>query len=566
MNTHNGGSGATAGVEVRDREAGTVPVRGTDAAPPRAAPATLDAADAGFLKALLESLDSPVAACDAQARLVLVNRSLRELYGPGADPQAVNGSPARLDLYHPDGRPMRSDETPLVRALSGEQVRDVPVLIKRAGVRPRIFAASGRQIRGADGALHGAVVAVHEVTDLVRANRFKDCEIAVSRVLAESASCTRAGPGVLAAAATALGWPHAELWLVDETADVLRPAATWTAPGHDLGDLVPERLARGQGLAGTAWQRGTPVWISDLADDRTLISAHTSARTGLRAAVAVPVRSADRTLGVLTFFADAVEDPQDSLEALLSGIAAHVGQFLERGRAQELAAELARAKDEYIGLVGHELRTPLTSISAYTDLLMEDPRLREDQRELLAVVQRNAATLRAIIADLLDLAALDSGHARVDQRPTDLGGPVRDAVDAISAAAAARELAVNCEADAAVMVAGDPVRLRQVVDHLLGNAVKFTPPGGTVTVSLTRRGGTAVLTVSDTGVGIPPAERDKIFNRFFRGAAARARSIPGSGLGLAIARAIVDKHAGTIGLAVGDGPGATFVLRLPALD
>src|SRR4029453_19205186 len=102
----------------------------------------------------------------------------------------------------------------------------------------------------------------------------------------------------------------------------------------------------------------------------------------------------------------------------------------ERRRAAELTQALASSKDEYIGLVGHEMRTPLTSISAYTDLVIEDPELNDDLRSMLAVVQRNAATLRGIIANLLDLAAHDSGHARRQLNPTDVGDLVRTAVEA----------------------------------------------------------------------------------------------------------------------------------------
>jgi signal transduction histidine kinase len=277
----------------------------------------------------------------------------------------------------------------------------------------------------------------------------------------------------------------------------------------------------------------------------------------------VPIRSAERTLGVLVLFASAAHEPRAPLEDLLSGIAAHVGMFLERRRSTQLAQALARSKDEYIGLVGHEMRTPLTSISAYTDLVLEDPALADDLRPMLAVVQRNAATLRSIIANLLDLAALDSGHAQIQRNPTDLSDIVETGVRTAIEKAATELPDVTAEIAAGARVPGDAPRLRQVVDNLLSNALKYTPAGGTVVVRLRADAEAATLEVADTGMGIPVNERTNLFRRFFRGKAAKAASIPGSGLGLAISRAIVEAHEGMLELVDRPGPGSTFRLTLP---
>jgi signal transduction histidine kinase len=297
-----------------------------------------------------------------------------------------------------------------------------------------------------------------------------------------------------------------------------------------------------------------------------------------RPTLAVPIRSAERVLGVLTLFAERVDDPPAELERLVSGIAAHIGMFLERRRAAELTQALATSKDEYIGLVGHEMRTPLTSISAYTDLVIEDPDLNDDLRGMLSVVQRNAATLRGIIANLLDLAAYDSGHARVQLNPTDVADLVRTAVDAaaqrVEAARATGTVedawsgrgappTITAEIEPGVRVAADVPRLRQVVDILIGNALTYTPGTGSVVVRLGTAGREAVLDVADTGIGIPREERHKLFGRFFRGRAAKSAGVPGSGLGLAISRAIVEAHGGRLELLDRPEPGSTFRVRLP---
>jgi signal transduction histidine kinase len=369
--------------------------------------------------------------------------------------------------------------------------------------------------------------------------------------------------------ATTLGWPHAELWLVDEAHCVLRPAAYWTDPGRPAVQPPPE-LAEGHGVAGTAWKIGEPIWIPDIAAVPDAIRVQTddpSRLSGLHAALAIPVLSANRTLGVLTVFADIAEEPQDSLIALLSGIAAHVGQFLERRRAEELLLQLAQTKDEYIALVGHELRTPLTSIAAYTQLLVDadDATLRAEGRDLLDVVRRNNDQLRRIIDDLLDLAALDAGHATIDPRRIDLGELVADALDAIGLAASEKHLTFETSVAREAYVDGDRMRLRQVVDNVLSNAVKYTQDRGRVEVVLQSYPDSAVLTVSDNGIGVPEAERERIFQRFFRSSLARSRGIPGTGLGLAITRTILHRHGGTITIAHHDEPdtGTTVTIRIP---
>jgi signal transduction histidine kinase len=505
-----------------------------------------------FLDALLGSLDTAVVACDARGRLIMFNRQMREISGDmGFD--TPDDWPNRHDAHHPDGRPMRTAELPLMRALAGEQVHSVPMLMRSTGEPDRHYVCNGRQLRADDGAVVGAVMAVHEVTEIVRASRFKDCEVAVARVLEGEPPLAEAGRRLLQLIIETLQWPFAELWLrsgeQSESADLRRWATAAATAGPDGPDLPP---VPGNRLARLATEQGHLTW----ADGE-------SGGAEPRPTLAVPIRSAERTLGVLIMFASSVHEPREPLEDLLSGIAAHVATFLERRRATQLAQALARSKDEYIGLVGHEMRTPLTSISAYTDLVLEDPALADDLRPMLAVVQRNAATLRGIIANLLDLAALDSGHAQIHRNPTDLSDVVETGVRAAIERAGVDVPSVTAEITAGARVPGDAPRLRQVVDNLLSNALKYTPADGPVVVRLRADDANATLDVADTGMGIPVAERTNLFRRFFRGRAAKSASIPGSGLGLAISRAIVEAHDGTLELVDRPGPGTTFRLTLP---
>jgi signal transduction histidine kinase len=170
--------------------------------------------------------------------------------------------------------------------------------------------------------------------------------------------------------------------------------------------------------------------------------------------------------------------------------------------------------------------------------------------------------LTAIVDDLLDLAALQSGHVTVHPRPTDMAAIVGDGLAAIAPAAKANHVDLVANVPDELLIDADPQRLRQVIDNLLSNAVKYSPDGGTVTVHLTADHDVTTLTVTDTGIGIPAAERTHLFRSFFRATNARHSTIPGTGLGLVVTRAIVQAHRGAI-TATHNDPGTSITIRLP---
>jgi signal transduction histidine kinase len=279
--------------------------------------------------------------------------------------------------------------------------------------------------------------------------------------------------------------------------------------------------------------------------------------------LAVPVRADGTVLGVLNCYAAAPEDDQDSLTVLLAGVAAQLGHFLAWRRSEALATELSRAKDDFLTLVGHEMRTPLTSISAYSDMLREEPRLDADSRHLIDVIARNTGALRGIVDDLLDLAALESGHLQLTTAEIDLARITADAVNAAAASSPA-DVYLHPELAAHLPLHGDPHRLRQVLDALMSNAVKYSPGGGDIHIRLTAQDDVAELTVSDCGIGIPTDDRDRLFDRFYRAGNARHSAIGGSGLGLTRARIVVEAHQGTITITGhANRPGTSVTVRLP---
>jgi PAS domain S-box-containing protein len=239
--------------------------------------------------------------------------------------------------------------------------------------------------------------------------------------------------------------------------------------------------------------------------------------------------------------------------------------LLESERAQnEQLRELDHLKDEFIAAVSHELRTPLTSILGYLELALDDvDAIPPEHQNFLAVIERNAVRLRQLVGDLLFVAQAEAGHLALEWSEVELETLIAQCVEANQPAAKQGGVALvaNCARIAAV--SGDPVRLTQVLDNLISNAIKFSPGGGRVTVRLTRKADVAVLEVEDTGTGIPAAEVGHVFDRFFRARGAAEKAIQGTGLGLSIAQAIAEAHGGSISVESAVGVGTTFRLELP---
>jgi len=251
--------------------------------------------------------------------------------------------------------------------------------------------------------------------------------------------------------------------------------------------------------------------------------------------------------------------------------AGDVDGFLFVGTDVTADREQARLKDQFVNLISHELRTPLSSILGYLELLEDDEEtpLTAEQAQYVGTIERNANRLLRLVSDLLFTAQVESGRFQVQEQPVDLHNVVAAAIDSACPVAAARGVTLRMACcDGPVYVSGDPIRLGQAVDNLVSNAVKFTPSGGRVAVTLGTGDGAearALVSVSDTGVGIPADELDRLFSRFFRASTASANAIPGVGLGLSITRAIAVAHRGQIRVASTVGAGTTFTLDLPQL-
>jgi signal transduction histidine kinase len=244
-----------------------------------------------------------------------------------------------------------------------------------------------------------------------------------------------------------------------------------------------------------------------------------------------------------------------------------INERLTREMEERHAVERAsHAKDEFLAMLGHELRNPLSAISSAASLLGMPAITGEIALRARNIVQRQTKQLSAIVDDLLDLSRAMSGKVVLARRPLDLGKLVETCLATYRATGRAGLHTLRDELDA-VWVDGDPARLEQVMSNLVENALKYTPPGGAIEVSVKRIGSEAVVVVKDNGIGIAADLLPRVFDIFMQVSSALDRSQGGLGIGLSLVRRMVELHGGAIAVSSeGSGQGSTFTVRLPAIE
>ena len=358
--------------------------------------------------------------------------------------------------------------------------------------------------------------------------------------------------------------PRAEETIPPVPAEVVRDhyrrGETWHL--NDMGGHLTDGSPLPE-APGSFGARGLPPDARAAAEDLGLVSV-----------VVTPIGVAEEPLGAVFLARTRPERPWRPVEIeFAESMATGVGRALHSSLLYEQETHLVeklraldQAKSDFLSTVSHELRTPLTSIVGYIELLKDEETgpLAPPQVHMLDVVDRNANRLRTLIEDLLTLSRIESGAFTSTKGLVDLRELVDSAADAIRPAAEAASVVLekHCP-EQPLMLHADSEQLDRVLMNLLSNAVKFTPEGGKVSVRADRRNGEAVLSVSDTGIGIPAKEQQKLFQRFFRASNATDAAIPGTGLGLTIVHTIVANHGGETEVSSEEGRGTTITARLP---
>ena len=345
--------------------------------------------------------------------------------------------------------------------------------------------------------------------------------------------------------------------------------------------IAPERrenirLRIGEGVSGRVVEQAKPIYIADMRQEPDFHHFDWQVRSLL----VVPLIAKDRVIGTLSV--DDLQVAAFSLDdaRLLTIAAAQAAVAIENAqlyeglkeratKLEEAYAELQEAdrkKDEFVQNVSHELRTPLTFVKAYVELFLEGALgpITDSQRESLEIVAQRTDAIARLVDNILTLQQLGREAMRIT--PVAMSDLVRSVTQGAEATAAQAGITVRVEVPETLpQVYGDRDRLTQVLDNLLGNAIKFSPDGGTITVRVRLVDAAVQVEVADEGIGIPANTVGKIFERFYQVDGSSRRRFGGMGLGLAIVKRIVEAHNGKVWVESEEGKGSTFFFTLPTL-
>jgi signal transduction histidine kinase/CheY-like chemotaxis protein len=459
------------------------------------------------------------------------------------------------------------------------------LLISREGVEIPIQ-DSGAPIRDAAGSVGGVVLVFHDASAEAQMNARRDVLADASGVLSSSLDYRATLPRLaqlvvprLADGCTIdvleegerlvlLGIAHVDPHLVQLACDLRKryppaPSASW-----GVGNVI--RTGRPE-----LYPCVTDEMLGQLAVNDDHLRMLRALKLGSLVVVPLYEGATGRALGAASWIFTGSGRRYSSLDlAFAEDLARRAASAIENARlyareqrARDLADAASRTKDEFLASVSHELRTPLGAILGWVKMLSM-PSLDEHKRaRAISTIERNAMGMTRLIEDLLDVSRIVSGKLRLDLGSVQLVPLIEAAVESMLPVANAKSLQIEQRLDAdAGPVQGDAARLDQVVRNLVNNAVKFTPAGGHVTVSLSRRGAHAEIAIKDTGKGIDAHFLRHVFELFSQADGSTTRSSGGLGLGLAIVKELVALHGGSVDAeSEGPGRGSTFTVRLPAL-
>jgi two-component system sensor histidine kinase KdpD len=383
------------------------------------------------------------------------------------------------------------------------------------------------------------------------------------RIVAGIPSADAIVPAVLRASRDVLRFDRATVFVADEQSGLYRPLYRLAADAQAEALPVP-RLRLGEGLLGAAMRSESTLVVRDLLKDPRYVRGASDELS--RSVIFVPLRVRGRAVAVFSL-SRAVPDAFGADDVRLADtIAGLIGQVLENDRlfVEASQAEALRAadqlKNEFLATISHELRTPLTVIAGSLELMAQRG---SGDGELIVQARRHVQRLDRTVQDLLDLAHLQQPGIELEREYVSPSVLLRDAASAHAVLASQRgqQIAVD-ETGAPPLAFVDRRRMGQVLGNLVANAVRYSPEKSTITLGASAGHGKLRLTVSDTGAPIPPAERERLFDKFYRRPA--HRDVPGgSGIGLAIAMSLAELHGGTVIVEDGIPDGNTFVVELP---
>jgi PAS domain S-box-containing protein len=523
---------------------------------------------------------------DQEGKTVFINPAGQRLLGKTTVGVPIFRHAEVYRLRDSAGRILDAQELPAAQALStGRAVQDVTVIIARDQDRASV-SMSATPLHE-DGRTSGVVVTFRDITERRALEEQMQLQAERAQILADAGAffASNIDPNWVTQAiaervAEVLGDWSAVI-LRSPEAKELSVASIYHRDMASLGlawsYIYRQPLVVGEGLIGQVVATGYPSLTTNVRGISNVSTPGTYHPSPVKLAslLILPLRTRREMIGALIIAANdpdrAMTDDKLPLAELLAERAAlaieNASLYTEQVEARRKVEDLSRLKDEFLSIASHELRTPVTSIKGYTQLakmLIKEGDLATSE-EYLDIALDQIDRMSRLILELLDVSRIETGRLEIRREAIRWSQFVRDVVHRHHTAVSDRRFHISVP-DVSKLISGDRDRLEQVLGNLLENAVKYSPDGSDVTVTVDDRGDSFVTAVCDRGIGIPADELGQVFERFHRGRQVSSTNYGGLGLGLYITKQIIERHGGTIWVESKEGHGTTFSFSLPVAD
>jgi PAS domain S-box-containing protein len=536
-------------------------------------------------EAMIAGMSDGVMLVDAEGKTLYLNPAAESLLGRSDVGVPIFKQAEAYGLLNDAGDPIDASELPAARAIStGRPVRDVTMMIARED-RKFAISTSATPLQD-DGRISGVIVILRDITERRRFEEEMQVQAERAQILADAGAffASNIDPvwvnqAIAERVAEVLGdW--AAVILKSADSNELRVAAIYHREMASLGlawsYIYRQPLVVGEGIIGQVLSTGYPSLTQNLGSAEAvtpgLEGGYHAAPMKLASLLILPLRTRREMLGALVIAANhpdrAMTDEKLPLAEILAERAAlaieNAKLYTEQVDARRKVEDLSRLKDEFLSIASHELRTPVTSIKGYTQLaktLIRENDLHTSE-EYLDIALDQIDRMSRLILELLDVSRIETGRLEIRREPIPWTTFVSDVVHRHHTALSERRFQLSLPVGHK-RVLGDRDRLEQVLGNLMENAVKYSPDGSEIVVSVEDRGDQVVTSVADKGIGIPTDELGQVFERFHRGRQVSSTNYGGLGLGLYITKQIIERHNGTIWVESREGQGTTFSFSLP---
>ncbi len=534
---------------------------------------------------MIGGMSDGVMLVDAEGKTAYLNRAAKNLLGRSDVGVPIFQHAEVYGLLNDAGEAVDASELPAARALStGRPVRDITMMVSREE-RQIAISVSATPLRD-DSRISGVIVTFRDITERRRLEEAMQLQAERAQILADAGAffASNIDPvwvtqAIAERVAEVLGdW--AAVILKSSDSSELRVASIYHREMASLGlawsYIYRQPLVVGEGIIGQVVSTGYPSLTQNLGGAQPagpeLEGGYHAAPMKLASLLILPLRTRREVLGALVIAANdpdrAMSDEKLPLAEILAERAAlaieNAKLYTDQVDARRKVEDLSRLKDEFLSIASHELRTPVTSIKGYTQLaktLIRENDLRTSE-EYLDIALDQIDRMSRLILELLDVSRIETGRLEIRREPIPWTTFVSDVVHRHHTAVSERRFQLNLPVGHKRVI-GDRDRLEQVLGNLMENAVKYSPDGSEILVTVEDRGDQLVTSVADRGIGIPTDELGQVFERFHRGRQVSSTNYGGLGLGLYITKQIVERHGGSIWVESREGQGTTFSFSLP---